>query len=140
MKKLLLVMALVLGLTIPAFAQMSDMGLDSYGCHWYARHAGTDVSRNGITYQIIVAEVFMVNTPEARAFYNVGSECYAISYLRFVDCKGLRWAPISSALWNHKREKYYESPVPETWDWITLNPNNSTKMLGIARKFCGTIP
>lgn len=141
MKKILLVVALVLGLTIPAIsqAQMSDMGLDVYNCHWYARHAGTDISRNGVTYQTIVIEVYMYNSAEARAFYEVGPECYAITYVRVVDCKGLRFAGIARTLWNHNKEKYYTSPVLDEWDWITLNPSNNTKMLGIARRFCGTL-
>lgn len=136
MKKLMALAVLVVSLfAVPAFAAMVDLGCDVYNAQWYAEYKGSDVSRNGVSYDIYAIVINVKGNVEAQRYYNVSSDTQWVGYLRYVDCTRKRWATVRTMSFNNNGQITYDSGIAEEWTWYTA-ANTGTMMDQLLNKAC----
>jgi hypothetical protein len=138
MKKLAALVVLAISLfAIPAFASVVDLGKDVYDCSWLAEWKGSDVSRNGIAYEVLAIIVDVKNaSPEARKYYRVGPNIATVGYLRYLDCINKRFADVRIMSWDTNGNVVYDSGIANEWTWYNIE-SPSTMMGKAVKMFCG---
>ena len=139
MKKLLTIVALVLGLFLAvgtAQAAMYDLGTDNMNERWVAERMGSDVSKNGVAYERIAIYVYI--NDEGRKFWKLNSNVYGLGLLRVVDCTGKRFSTIQEAHYDINGKEIYSSQLYTEWTWHEIDQTRETMMGRVVKAFCGS--
>ena len=132
---MLVVFALMFLLSGVSQASTYRLGTDVFGCEWWAEYIESGVSKNGVAYDSIAIIIFIADNPQARTYYNVGTNIAMVGYLRYIDCTGRRWANVHTMSWDYDEDIVYDSGVNDTWTWMDCAAG--TMMDKVLRVFCG---